>query len=74
MTKENSFRTSTNDEDHLSSNSELVNYINEYFWPRIQACTMRIVYSLRDAIGENKPIKRQWILHVRDHDFLRLIR
>lgn len=67
-------RTSTIDEEYLSSDRELLSYINEYFWPRIQACTIRVIYSLRDVTREYKPIERHWILHVREISFIHSFR
>jgi hypothetical protein len=57
-------RTSTGD-DSFSSNIELFNYVNEYFWPRIQLCTIRLTYTLRDANREHKYTERQWIIEVK---------
>lgn len=54
-------RISADDE----SNSELFNYINEYFWPRIESCSVRLTYTLRDSSRDHKPIERQWSLDVK---------
>jgi len=65
-------RTSTDDEDSLSDENELVSYVNEYFWPRIQSCTIRLVYSLRDAGRDHKFTERQWVLNVRFDNIKRI--
>ena len=57
-------RTSTDNDDSFSSNIDLVNYINEYFWPRIQSCIVRLSYTLRSSIFEHKRVERQWTLDV----------
>ncbi|CAF3375137.1 unnamed protein product [Rotaria socialis] len=54
-------RISTDDAS-FSSNTEIVNYVNEYFWPRIQSCTIRLAYTLRDIDREHKSVRRQWTL------------
>ncbi|CAF3486334.1 unnamed protein product [Rotaria socialis] len=54
-------RISTDDAS-FSSNTEIVNYVNEYFWPRIQSCTIRLAYTLRDIDLEHKSVRRQWTL------------
>ncbi|CAF2842556.1 unnamed protein product [Rotaria sp. Silwood2] len=54
-------RTPT-DDDSFQSNSELLSYINEYFWPRIQSCTIRLSYPLRDIGRDHKSTTRQWTL------------
>jgi len=67
------FRTSTNDEI-FSSNYELINYVHECFWPRISACTIRLIYLLRDSSNAHRHIERQWTLQVFDElriDFVR---
>ncbi len=58
-------RTSSDDDDSSSSDNELLTYVNEYFWPRVRSCTIRLTYTLRDTGREHKPIERQWIVHVR---------
>lgn len=52
------------DDDSFSSNNDIVNYINDYFWPRIQSCTIRLAYTLLNADRDHKSIRRQWILDV----------
>jgi hypothetical protein len=59
-TMNDDYRTSIDDE-----NDELVSYVNEYFWSRIQSCTIRLIYSLRDASREHKSIERKWTVNVR---------
>ncbi|CAF0853162.1 unnamed protein product [Rotaria sp. Silwood1] len=54
-------RTPTDDDSFLS-NTELLSYINEYFWPRIQSCTIRLAYTIRDIGRDNKSTIRQWTL------------
>ncbi len=66
-------RTSTDDEDSFSSDNELLSYVNGYFWPRIQSCTIRLIYSLRDAGRDQKSIERQWALNVRFDNIKRII-
>ncbi|UJR23584.1 hypothetical protein I4U23_026573 [Adineta vaga] len=56
----NLVRTST-DEESYSSNTELIRYVEDYFWPQMQSCTVRLTYTLRDIGREHKPIERQWI-------------
>lgn len=57
-------RTSIDDENELLNENDLVSYINEYFWPRIQSCSIRIVYTLSDANRDMKPIERQWTIQL----------
>ncbi len=60
-------RTTMEDEDSLFINNELASYVNEYFWSRIQSCTIRLIYSLHDASREQKPTERKWTLDVREY-------
>ncbi|CAF0730411.1 unnamed protein product [Rotaria sp. Silwood1] len=56
-------RTSTGD-DSFSSNTEISTYVNEYFWPRILSCTIRLVHPLRDTNQAHKHSERQWTLEL----------
>ncbi|CAF2044531.1 unnamed protein product [Rotaria magnacalcarata] len=56
-------RTSTGD-DSFSSNTELWNYVNECFWPRILSCTVRLVHTLRETNNAHKHSERQWVLQL----------
>ncbi|CAF1025919.1 unnamed protein product [Rotaria sordida] len=52
------------DDDSFVSNTELLSYINEYFWPRIQSCTIQLAYIVRDIGREHKSATRQWTLNL----------
>ncbi|CAF1464288.1 unnamed protein product, partial [Didymodactylos carnosus] len=55
----------SNQEDPLL-NQELLGYISECFWPRLQTCTIRLTYTLRDTIINSKQnIERFWIVHLK---------
>ena len=58
-----SSRTSTGD-DSFVPNTELYNYIHEYFWPYVRSCTVRLTHVQRDALRDCKPAETQWTIEV----------
>ncbi|CAF0747923.1 unnamed protein product [Adineta ricciae] len=56
-------RISMNNESD-SSNVDLIGYVNEYFWPRIQSSTIRMNYTLYDSSKEKTSVDQLWITNL----------
>ena len=52
------------DNESDASNADLISYVNEYFWPRIQSSTIRMTYTLYDLSKEKTSVEQLWITNV----------